>query len=82
MILGLVFQVNEEKRHMYQPGTGYSIFAGTDATRALAKSSVNAADLEPYGSLEGLTEKEMNTLNQWISFYKKRYVIVGKIKKD
>ncbi|KAF0975805.1 hypothetical protein FDP41_005132 [Naegleria fowleri] len=77
---GLIFQVSEEKREMYAPGAGYSVFAGTDATRALAKSSLNAEDLQPYGSLEGLTEKELKTLKQWEDFYKKRYVIVGKIK--
>ncbi|KAL9654400.1 hypothetical protein ABK040_010427 [Willaertia magna] len=78
-VKGLVFEVSEDKREFYAPGQGYSIFAGVDASRGLAKSSLNAEDLLPYGSLEGLTEKELQVLDNWVSFYKKRYVIVGKI---
>ncbi|KAL0484416.1 steroid-binding protein [Acrasis kona] len=77
---GLVFDVSS-KREMYAQGSGYSIFAGKEATRGLAKSSLEAEDLKPYGSTEGLTEKENATLTKWQNFYRGRYPVVGRIKK-
>jgi membrane-associated progesterone receptor component len=42
-IKGVVFDVSENKK-MYTPGTGYSCFAGRDASKALGMSSTNLQD--------------------------------------
>ena len=75
---GLVYDVTA-KREMYGGSGSYGLFAGTDATRGLAKSSLEPADLVPLGSLENLTEKQLKTLSEWEAFYRKRYKIVGKL---
>jgi len=51
------------------------VFAGKDASRALAKSSLKAEDCVP--EWEDLPESEKKTLNDWITFFSKRYNIVG-----
>jgi membrane-associated progesterone receptor component len=81
-INGLVYDVTS-RREMYSSGSGgsYGIFAGTDATRGLAKSSLKADDLLPLGSLDGLTDKELKTLSEWEAYYRKRYKIIGKLVK-
>lgn len=62
---------------MYTPPAGYSVFAGKDASRLLAKSSLKAEDQE--GGLDGLTPDEVETLNKWEAHYSKKYDIVGRI---
>ncbi|KAG0347321.1 hypothetical protein BG004_007978 [Podila humilis] len=74
-IKGTVFDVTA-KRAMYGPGSGYSCFAGKDASKALGKSSLKVEECVPDYS--ELTEKELKTLNDWYSFFEKRYPIVGK----
>jgi membrane-associated progesterone receptor component len=76
---GIVFDVTS-KREVYGANENYGIFAGVEASRGLAKSSLNPDDLKPYGSLEGLNEKQLKTLSDWQKFYMKRYPAVGKIK--
>ena len=51
------------------------VFAGKDASRALAKTSTNPADVKP--EWKDLDDKEKGTLNDWITFFSKRYNIVG-----
>jgi predicted heme/steroid binding protein len=75
---GIVFDVSS-KRDVYGASESYGLFAGTDGTRALAKSSLNPEDLKPFGSKEGLTEKQLKTLVDWGVYYKKRYPAVGKL---
>jgi predicted heme/steroid binding protein len=79
-IAGLVFDVSA-KREMYSGESGYKIFAGKDATRGLAKSSLEVKDLEPFGVTTDLSEKEQTTLKKWQAFYRQRYPCVGKIPK-
>ncbi|KAL8394275.1 hypothetical protein RB595_002297 [Gaeumannomyces hyphopodioides] len=59
----------------YQPGGAYHVFAGKDASRALAKSSTQADDVSP--EWKDLDEKEQGVLNDWITFFSKRYNVVG-----
>ncbi|KAI8914935.1 hypothetical protein PhCBS80983_g05158 [Powellomyces hirtus] len=75
-IKGTVFDVTKN-RSSYCPGASYHMFAGKDASRALGKSSLNKADCVPDTS--GLTEKELETLDKWESFYRKKYPIVGTV---
>lgn len=56
------------------------MFAGKDASRALAKSSVKPEDCRP--EWEDLDEKEKKTLDEWMMFFSKRYNIVGKVVED
>nr|XP_019015155.1 uncharacterized protein I206_01243 [Kwoniella pini CBS 10737]OCF53936.1 hypothetical protein I206_01243 [Kwoniella pini CBS 10737] len=67
-IKGRVFDVTP-KAEMYGKGKGYNIFAGRDASKGLGMSSLNLEDaISDYSSLN---ETQMNTLNQWESFFEK-----------
>ncbi|KAL8306157.1 hypothetical protein RB601_009057 [Gaeumannomyces tritici] len=57
--------------------TPRQVFAGKDASRALAKSSTQAEDVSP--EWKDLDEKEQGVLNDWITFFSKRYNVVGVI---
>ncbi|UZJ57149.1 hypothetical protein CBS101457_006469 [Exobasidium rhododendri] len=75
-IKGLVFDVSE-KREMYEPGKGYHIFAGKDASKGLGMSSLKPEDaVSDYSSLDA---KHLKVLDDWVSYYTKRYNIVGKL---
>jgi len=52
-----------------------SVFAGKDASRALAKTSTKAEDAVP--NWQDLPDKEKGVLNDWITFFSKRYNVVG-----
>lgn len=67
-IKGIVFDVSA-RREMYQPGKGYSVFAGKDASVALGKSSLKPEDaVADYSQLD---EKELKVLDDWLSYYTK-----------
>lgn len=61
----------------YSPEGGYRIFAGHDASRALAKTSLEQSDVRP--EWEDLSDAEKKTLNEWEVFFSKRYNVVGKV---
>ncbi|CAI9094687.1 OLC1v1030465C1 [Oldenlandia corymbosa var. corymbosa] len=75
-VKGRVFDVTAGKS-FYGPGGSYCMFAGKDASRALAKMSKEEADI--CGSLDGLTEKEMQTLNDWEKKFEAKYPVVGSL---
>ncbi|ORX89616.1 cytochrome b5 [Basidiobolus meristosporus CBS 931.73] len=75
-VKGVVFDVTP-RREMYGPGSGYHIFTGKDASRALATSSLKAEDC--IANIDGITAEEMETLNKWYDFFSKRYNTVGRI---
>jgi hypothetical protein len=52
-----------------------SVFAGKDASRALGKTSTKAEDVSP--EWRDLDDKEKQTLEDWITFFSKRYNVVG-----
>ncbi|KAI8354376.1 cytochrome b5-like heme/steroid binding domain-containing protein [Mortierella sp. GBAus27b] len=74
-IKGTVFDVTTKKA-MYGPSGGYHCFSGKDASKALGKSSLKAEDC--VADYSDLNEKERKTLDDWYSFFEKRYPIVGK----
>ncbi|KAK0719678.1 putative heme binding protein [Lasiosphaeris hirsuta] len=74
-IKGLVYDVTGNKA--YQPGGSYHAFAGHDASQALAKTSTNAIDVSP--EWKHLGGKEKGVLQDWVTFFSKRYNIVGKV---
>lgn len=60
--------------HMLTDG---SVFAGKDASRGLAQSSLKPEDARP--DWEDLTDEQKKVLNDWFTFFSKRYNIVGKV---
>ncbi|CAI4215129.1 unnamed protein product [Parascedosporium putredinis] len=74
-IKGIVFDVSG--KDAYQPGGSYSAFAGKDASRALGLMSTKAEDVRP--DWFDLGEKEKKTLDDWFTFFQKRYNIIGTV---
>ncbi|KAL1891325.1 hypothetical protein Cpir12675_005009 [Ceratocystis pirilliformis] len=75
-IKGIVYDVTGNKS--YQPGGPYAAFAGKDASRALAKVSTKDEDVK--SEWQDLTDKEKSALNDWVTFFAKRYNVVGLVK--
>ncbi|MCL7039027.1 hypothetical protein MKW94_025910 [Papaver nudicaule] len=73
---GRIFDVTTGKS-FYGPGGSYCMFAGKDASRALAKMSKNDEDV--CASLEGLSEKEMGVLNDWEKKFEAKYPVIGSV---
>jgi len=74
-IKGIVFDVTGNKA--YQPGGSYAVFAGHDASRALAQTSTKAEDVKPEWA--DLSDENKKVLDDWFTFFSKRYNIVGKV---
>ena len=53
------------------------MFAGKDASRALGKTSTKLEDVS--SDWKDLNDKEQGTLNDWVTFFSKRYNIVGRV---
>ncbi|GKU89345.1 hypothetical protein SLEP1_g3494 [Rubroshorea leprosula] len=66
-------------RMFYGPGGPYALFAGKDASRALAKMSFEDKDLT--GDISGLGPFELEALQDWEYKFMGKYVKVGTIKK-
>ncbi|KAK2970410.1 hypothetical protein RJ640_016264 [Escallonia rubra] len=75
-IKGRVFDVSTGKS-FYGPGGAYAMFAGKDASRALAKMSKNEEDV--CASLDGLADKEIGVLQDWENKFQAKYPIVGRV---
>ncbi|BFZ53319.1 hypothetical protein PYCC9005_000342 [Savitreella phatthalungensis] len=77
-IRGLIFDVTHNP--VYAVGKGYNVFAGADASKALAKSSLEKADVS--ADISELDESEIRTLDEWLQFFRYRYNVVGMTEKD
>ncbi|MCJ1372336.1 hypothetical protein MMC20_003560 [Loxospora ochrophaea] len=71
----LIFDVSGKES--YAAGGPYHVFAGKDPSRALAQTSVKKEDCVP--EYEDLTDKEKKVLDDWLTYFTKRYNIVGKL---
>ncbi|KAI9159940.1 hypothetical protein LWI28_003548 [Acer negundo] len=78
-IKGQIYDVSQS-RMFYGPGGPYALFAGKDASRALAKMSFEDKDLT--GDTSGLGPSESETLQDWEYKFMSKYVKVGSIKKE
>ncbi|KAM0875245.1 hypothetical protein ACQ4PT_036934 [Festuca glaucescens] len=78
-IRGQVYDVSRG-RLFYGPQGSYSLFAGRDASRALALMSFDLNDLT--GDLEGLSPDELEVLEDWEEKFKERYPLVGHLPSD
>lgn len=67
-------------RMFYGPGGPYALFAGKDASRALAKMSFEDNDLT--GDISGLGPFELDALQDWEYKFMSKYVKVGTVKKN
>lgn len=76
-IKGQIYDVSQS-RMFYGPGGPYALFAGKDASRALAKMSFEDIDLN--GDLSGLGVFELEALQDWEYKFMSKYVKVGTIK--
>ncbi|KAL7957403.1 cytochrome b5 [Trichoderma compactum] len=72
-IKGIVYDVTGNKA--YQPGGSYHVFVGKDASRALGRTSTKPEDVVP--NWQDLSDKEKGTLEDWVTFFSKRYNVVG-----
>ncbi|GMI06052.1 hypothetical protein TrRE_jg3848 [Triparma retinervis] len=73
-----VFDCSYGGREFYLPGKSYALFAGRDASVALAKMSFKEEDLGEK-DLGGLGEKERKVLSDWVKTFrdKKGYPILS-----
>ena len=66
--------------HLLLLGGPYSVFAGHDASRALAKFEVHLISDE-YDDLSDLTQSELNEVKEWELQFSEKYTLVGKLLK-
>ncbi|XP_051138153.1 membrane steroid-binding protein 2-like [Andrographis paniculata] len=78
-IKGQIYDISQS-RMFYGPGGPYALFAGKDASRALAKMSFDDKDLN--GDLTGLGAFELEALQDWEYKFMSKYVKVGTVKND
>lgn len=76
---GHVYDVSRG-RSFYGPGGPYGMFAGKDCTRALAKVSFDPEDFT--SDVEGLTDDELEKLEEWIEMFDGKYRRVGRLLED
>nr|GEW45122.1 membrane steroid-binding protein 2-like [Tanacetum cinerariifolium] len=76
-IKGQIYDVSQS-RMFYGPGGPYALFAGKDASRALAKMSFEEKDLT--GDITGLGLFELDALRDWEYKFMSKYAKVGTIK--
>jgi len=67
-----VFDVSS-RPDFYGPGSGYHVFTGRDASRALATMQLK----EEKSNIDDLTEIQVKTLADWAKKYLEKYPIVG-----
>ncbi|ORZ37843.1 cytochrome b5-like heme/steroid binding domain-containing protein [Catenaria anguillulae PL171] len=75
-IKGIIYDVSSN-REMYPCGQSYGLFAGKDASRALAKSSLDEKHIR--ADWQDLPEEEIKVLDDWVKFYEKKYPKVGRV---
>ncbi|CAL5422920.1 unnamed protein product [Camellia sinensis] len=75
-IKGQIYDVSRS-RMFYGPGGPYALFAGRDASRALALMSFDHQDLT--GNIEGLSASELEVLQDWEYKFMEKYVKVGQL---
>ncbi|GFR67695.1 membrane-associated progesterone receptor component 1-like [Elysia marginata] len=78
---GKVFDVTRGKR-FYGPGGPYGLFAGHDASRALATFSLGEDALKSeYDDLSDLNSLQMESVREWEMQFQEKYIYVGKLLK-
>lgn len=68
-------RVYEVAPHFYGPGHDYHVFAGQEASRALAKSDLTGKELNKYWV--DCTEEELEQLETYVDTFESKYPVVG-----
>eukprot|EP00923_Selenidium_pygospionis_P056611 GHVN01098795.1.p1 GENE.GHVN01098795.1~~GHVN01098795.1.p1 ORF type:complete len:186 (+),score=13.41 GHVN01098795.1:203-760(+) len=77
-IRGVVYDVSLQGREFYGPGGSYHLFAGRDATMALATMSLEPSVLDSKDwQANELPLLEKETLASWIEKFESKYAVVG-----
>ena len=74
---GLIFDVTDSPT--YQPKGSYAMFAGKDASVALAKFSFDKKWLTMRPEDADLSEGHLKAIEGWKEFYEEKYPIVGEL---
>jgi len=75
-LIGEVFDVSKGKKH-YGKGGGYNGFTGKDGSRAFVTGTFTPEGLVP--DTAGLKHTELNSIHDWLLFYRKDYIVCGKL---
>lgn len=81
-VCGIVYDVSSHPtgREFYGPDGPYHVFAGSDATVALATMSLDKAVLNSADWKNGdLNDAQQQTLSEWIVKFKSKYDVVGQV---
>lgn len=76
-VCGDVFDVTARGSEHYGPGGAYSVFAGRDATRALALGSFEEEDLARGGDLDDISPEDVLP---WCALFREKYDLVGRLR--
>lgn len=76
---GVVYDVTRG-RDFYGAGGAYNLFTGRDCSRALAKMSLDPADVSR--DVSDLTADELKTLDDWVVKFEAKYPAVGRVVDD
>jgi len=77
---GKVFDMTRGKS-FYGPDGPYGVFAGKDATRALATFSLAEEIKDGYDDISDLSSQQMESVREWEEQFKEKYDLVGKLLK-
>ncbi len=80
-VRGKVYDMTARGRDFYGPGGGYHVFAGRDATRGLAKMSLDAADMDDP-RVDDLSLSELDALQGWVTKFESKYRVVGHLVRE
>lgn len=75
ILMSVKMKVYEVAPHFYGPGQHYHIFAGTEASRALAKADLTGKYLNQYWV--NCTEEELEVLEEYVEKFNLKYPVVG-----
>lgn len=76
---GVVYDVTRG-RDFYGAGGAYNLFTGRDCSRALAKMSLDPADVSR--KVSDLTAEELKVLDDWVVKFEAKYPAVGRVVDD
>ncbi|KPI85931.1 hypothetical protein ABL78_5015 [Leptomonas seymouri] len=75
ILMSVKMKVYEVAPQFYGPGQHYHIFAGTEASRALAKADLTGKCLNQYWV--NCTEDELEVLEEYVEKFNSKYPVVG-----